>query len=175
LLDVPTYLLTETLRQELKKPLGELIAGSPTECNLALKAAVRAEKPTSLVLVGDAVSRHALQDRIHPDVVVVDNKEKRGSVVPYQHGFQQIIETKNKAGMIETNAWHTIEEALAQRDCAVVVDGEEDLLTLPAIMAAPLGSLVVYGQPNVGIVIVRVTEEKKKEIGQILNMMDILR
>jgi uncharacterized protein (UPF0218 family) len=38
----------------------------------------------------------------------------------------------------------------------VVVDGEEDLATLPALVAAPTGASIVYGQPGEGMVLVEV-------------------
>jgi len=43
------------------------------------------------------------------------------------------------------------------------VTGEEDLLALPAIVLAPLGSVVLYGQYDKGVVINEVTEELKKK------------
>ncbi len=52
-----------------------------------------------------------------------------------------------------------------------MVDGEEDLATLPAILYAPLGSAVVYGQPNEGSVLVMVTPEKKKQIENLMKQM----
>jgi len=45
----------------------------------------------------------------------------------------------------------------------LVVDGEEDLLALPAIIHAPRGSILYYGQPNKGLACVIVTNEKKHE------------
>jgi len=44
----------------------------------------------------------------------------------------------------------------------VHIKGEEDLLTLPAVLFAPLDSVVCYGQPGKGMVLVKVTEEKKR-------------
>jgi uncharacterized protein (UPF0218 family) len=52
-----------------------------------------------------------------------------------------------------------------------LVEGEEDLLTLIAIMEAPNNSIIVYGQPYEGIVAVKVTQEKKTEISEILKAM----
>lgn len=46
----------------------------------------------------------------------------------------------------------------------LLVDGEEDLLALPAIVHAPIGGVVYYGQPQQGLVEVMVTEEKKREV-----------
>jgi len=45
------------------------------------------------------------------------------------------------------------------------------LLTLVTVSVAPCGSLVVYGQPGVGIVIIRVSEEKKHEAALVLEEM----
>ena len=53
----------------------------------------------------------------------------------------------------------------------IIVDGEEDLATLPAILYAPLGSAVVYGQPNEGSVLVDVTPEKKLHIEEFMKKM----
>jgi len=44
---------------------------------------------------------------------------------------------------------------------ALKISGEEDLLGLPIIELAPVGSLVFYGQPNKGIVAVHVDPETK--------------
>jgi hypothetical protein len=54
----------------------------------------------------------------------------------------------------------------------MVIEGEEDLLTLPAILYAANDSFVIYGQPYEGIVIVKATPTKKKEIQAILKSME---
>jgi len=53
----------------------------------------------------------------------------------------------------------------------IIVNGEEDLATLPAILYAPVGSVVVYGQPNEGSVLVHVTSERKKHIEEFIKKM----
>jgi GTP-dependent dephospho-CoA kinase len=40
----------------------------------------------------------------------------------------------------------------------IVVSGEEDLLALPLFVMVPNGSVVLYGQPLEGMVIVRIDE-----------------
>jgi len=52
------------------------------------------------------------------------------------------------------------------------VDGEEDLLTLVAVLHAPENSFIVYGQPREGVVIVKATREKKAEVAEILKAME---
>ncbi|MGA8855944.1 MAG: DUF359 domain-containing protein [Candidatus Bathyarchaeia archaeon] len=73
---------------------------------------------------------------------------------------------------MESGAWQIIDEAVRKGNSVVVVDGEEDLLTLPAILSSPDKSLVVYGQPSVGIVLVRVTPEKKKDVTKLVEEME---
>ncbi|NLB75740.1 MAG: DUF359 domain-containing protein, partial [Crenarchaeota archaeon] len=55
----------------------------------------------------------------------------------------------------------------------IVVNGEEDLLTLIAVLYAPQNSFIIYGQPDIGIVVVKATEMKKAEVKQFLNEMKL--
>ena len=50
-----------------------------------------------------------------------------------------------------------------------IVDGEEDLLVLPVLEYAPIGSILYYGQPGKGIVEVVVTNTVKKEAKNLLS------
>jgi len=154
----------ETQREKLKDPLGELVIGEQDECINVLKGVLEAEKPVLLILVGDTISRTALQSGLQPSVIIIDGKEKRQTATKFPVEDARVLRTRNKPGCIEQEAWNTVERAVEYGSNVVLVDGEEDLLTLPAILSAPIGSLVVYGQPDKGIVLVRVTPEKKKEI-----------
>ena len=53
----------------------------------------------------------------------------------------------------------------------IVIDGEEDLLTLIAILYAPKNAFVIYGQPNEGIVLIKVSEKRKEDVKKILKEM----
>ena len=53
------------------------------------------------------------------------------------------------------------------------MDGEEDLLALAAVLFAPFGSMVVYGQPKQGIVVIDVTEDSKRRIHDIVERMEV--
>lgn len=156
----------------MKQPLGELIAGTPADCNRILNEIVTKEKPTRLILVGDTVSRNAIQMQMKPDVIIVDNMEKREKAAQFDYTAEHIFRTQNRAGTIESGTWQIIDEAIRKGNSLVLVDGEEDLLTLPAILSSPNKSLVVYGQPSVGIVLVRVSPEKKKDITRLVEQME---
>ena len=40
----------------------------------------------------------------------------------------------------------------------ITVNGEEDLLVLPVCIHAPDNAIVMYGQPNEGLVLVEITD-----------------
>ena len=51
----------------------------------------------------------------------------------------------------------------------VLVDGEEDLAVIPLVMAAPIGALVLYGQPHQGVVLRTVNLEAKETARNLLS------
>ena len=53
----------------------------------------------------------------------------------------------------------------------MLVDGEEDLLVLPVCLFAPENSVVMYGQPNEGLVIAEITDEVREKVQKIVNQM----
>ena len=169
--NVSKLLLTASLRERLKEPLGQLIVGTLSECDQKLKDAQSSEKPRLLILVGDTISRNAIQSGVKPDVVIIDNKEMRGHATEFNHGKSHVFRTVNDPTTISFLAWQAVAEAIEAGDSAVLVDGEEDLLTLVAILVAPTGSIVAYGQPKTGIVLVQVDSDKKHEIQALVDGM----
>ena len=167
-----SYTLPDRLRTVLRRPLGDLVAGSDIDLGKILRELIEKEKPVKLILVGDSVSRRASQAGITADVMVIDNVEKRQRTVGYSFPGRRVIRTKNSAGKIEHDARVAVERAIRGEADLVEVDGEEDLLTVVAVLAAPIGSLVVYGQPNEGIVLVRVSKERQANAESILKQMD---
>ena len=172
-----SYTLSSELRERLKQPLGELIKGSFAETMGRLRMILGNERPPLIISVGDTVSRNLTLNQMHPQLAIVDNHCMRHVVQkPVRLAVDRIVHVKNPQATITEEAMTAIQEAL-RGNCSVmmVVEGEEDLLALAAIMNAPDNSLVVYGQPLEGIVVVRVTAEKKAEIARLLNSMRIAR
>jgi uncharacterized protein (UPF0218 family) len=46
---------------------------------------------------------------------------------------------------------------------------------IPAVLYAPYGSVVLYGQPDEGVVLIKVTPECKRRCAQILAKMEVVR
>ena len=166
------YTLTPRLRLFLKDPFGTLITGTPKETMVALKALFDKEQPPVLVSVGDVVSKNLHDYQLHPQLTIVDFISLRDQAMPKLAPVENTVCVANPQGTITAQAMAAIKAALdSGKHTNIEVKGEEDLLTLIAVLYAPEGSLVVYGQPHMGIVAVKATFEKKEMVKQFLNEM----
>jgi len=166
-------LLTPALRKELKRPQGLLIEGPFEETTKRLKELIEEEKPSLIISVGDIVSRNMIEYGVSANVLIVDNKVMRKPIQPITVDADQTLYAKNPPGAITDEAWAAIRNAVEQKgQTRVMIEGEEDLLTLAVVLAAPNGAMVVYGQPHVGIVVVKVTEETKERMRVIVDAME---
>ena len=170
------YSLTPELRVKLKEPFGILIRGSFAETMNKMENIVKREKPPRIVSVGDTVSRNLHEHELNPQLSITDNKRMRRRVKPRTFTGKNIVHVRNPQGTITEEAITAIREALESNErFHIIVDGEEDLLALIAVLYAPENSLVVYGQPYEGIVVIRVTSEKKAGAKEILKAMKTVR
>jgi len=170
-----TLILPDELRSLLKDPLGKLCKGDGLECVEAMRSELLAAK--KVAAVGDMTAFYLLKAAIVPDLAVVDNKTKRMPVPDHvveslDHDSYKTVEVKNPAATLTGELIDQIKAALNGFErVKIIVDGEEDLATLPAILYAPMGSAVVYGQPDEGSVLVKVTADKKKQIEDLMKRM----
>ena len=170
------YCVTPELRVKLKEPFGMLISGSFAETMGKLETLVKREKPPKIISVGDTVSRNLHEHRMNPQLSITDNKRMRRMIKPMTFTGKNVVRVVNPQGTITEEAVVAVREALeSDQNVHIIVDGEEDLLTLIAVLYAPEKSLVVYGQPYVGIVVVEVTSEKRAEAKEILKAMKTVR
>jgi len=166
------FVLTPELRKELKAPLGLLIKGSFEETSRKVAKLVAEKKPKKLITVGDQVTMNMISNNIPPDVAIVDSKVMRKAISPVKFEADKIFQINNPPGTITEESWEAIKKAINSLGRSkVVVDGEEDLLTIVAVLLAPYGSMVMYGQPKQGVVVLEVKEEVKKRFREIIERM----
>jgi GTP-dependent dephospho-CoA kinase len=158
------YTLTPQLRIKLKEPFGTLIEGTPEQNMIQLKELLAKKNPPRLISVGDVVSRNLHQYGMHPQLTVIDNISLRDQVMPKEGPVEKTVNVKNPPAVITQEAMDAIKLALeSNQHTHVVVDGEEDLLLLTAVLYAPKNAFVVYGQPHLGIVVVEASAVKKAQ------------
>lgn len=162
--------LPDSIRDELKEPAGPLY----TDANTMLAAAGE-----QLLTVGDVVTSHVLAAGGQPAVALVDERTERtavdDSVADRIAGarFDRELRVTNPSATLTAELLSALRTALdSEGTTLVVVDGEEDLATLPAVVAAPTGASVVYGQPGEGMVLVPVDGPTVERMRALLSRMD---
>jgi cytidyltransferase-like protein len=167
--------LPEKLRSKLRKPIG------PVTKNIH-EQKTKMQNAPMIISVGDIVTFSLVESGMYPDLSIVDFQTRRHDL---KINEQALLEKITKSGFVCTNAAGKIEIKAAEaifetienffesgEKQAITIKGEEDLLTLPTILFAPLGSIVIYGQYNEGAVFVDVTEQKKEEILHLINQFE---
>mgnify|MGYP001068176838 FL=1 len=162
--------LPDDLRDQLKTPLGNLISDNdPNKENIIKK--ISAE--SVIITVGDRTTENMLQLGLKPQVQIIDGLEKRNQrIVLTDDTVNTNLSCKNPPGEITEESIQVIQKAFScESPVRITVDGEEDLLVIPVCIHAPENSIVMYGQPNEGLVIIRVTPEIKTKVQKILDSM----
>ncbi|AEH60356.1 Protein of unknown function DUF359 [Methanosalsum zhilinae DSM 4017] len=166
-------ILPPEFRPLLRVPFGTLFTGDGRDT--IQKVLECMGNPTKLISVGDVTTFHLLDSGIIPDICIVDDRTKREPasekvVSGTRHtGFKEITVT-NPAGIITEDLINVINYAFeSDQNIRIFVYGEEDLAALPSILMAPICSVVLYGQPGEGIVMVKITRPKKIEIQKLID------
>lgn len=162
--------LPETLRTDLKSPAGPIY----TDTERLLEAS-----GDPLITVGDVVTDHVLQAGVTPHVALVDNRTERSAVDDAvseriaSATFDHEVAVENPAGALTEELLDELIRAIdGDGTTRITVEGEEDLAALPAVVLAPPGGTVVYGQPGSGMVLVPVEDETRKQMRDLLMQME---
>ncbi len=161
-------ILTGASRDDpLKRPFGTLVVEK--EINKS-KIILMLDSATKIITVGDATTERIVSFGITPDIAVIDGVERR-SVRDRSINYRaKEMFCTNPAGMISDEAIEVLQKALeASTPIRIKVQGEEDLLALPLFAMAPKGSVVLYGQPLEGMVLVNINEEKQSQAKELMN------
>jgi len=162
--------LPDNLRDELKIPLGKLILNNSSKKEDYIRK-IYSEKV--VITVGDATSELLLQLGLIPLLHIIDGQEKREKrSLPLANAINTEMTVKNNPGEISTETFNLVKSIFKEKPpIRLVVDGEEDLLVLPVCLFAPENSVVMYGQPNEGLVIAEITSEVRDKVQKIVNQM----
>jgi len=156
-----TYILPEELKKELRKIWGVAIFGEKRKAKEKFEKFLKEKKFKKVITVGDYCSLN-----LPSNIKIFDGKVRRKKIkkiLPYS------LKCKNQRGTIQKEAWSTIKKAIKENK-NVFIEGEEDLLAIPAVLLAPKNSLVVYGFPKKGICAIKVDKKMKKKVKNLLKL-----
>ena len=122
--------------------------------------------------VGDVVTHSALTRDITPAIGVIDGFTMRSPYLAMPEIAQHVLRVKNPAGTITEELVAALDEAVRSMPCMILVEGEEDLAVLPLIERLPDGALILYGQPNEGVVVCEVTPVLRKHAKELLSYFE---
>ena len=163
--------LPENLRDQLKIPLGDLIKEENVNKENIL---TKIGSEPIVITVGDRTTENMINLGIMPQIQIVDGLEKRNQrLVPADDTINTKLSCKNPPGEITEESMQVIQKAFScEPPVRIIVDGEEDLLVIPVCIYAPENSVVMYGQPNEGLVIVHITPEIQAKVQKILDVLN---
>lgn len=155
------YILPDDMRTELAVPFGPVVGND---------GLARLTKGQRVLAVGDVVSLSLKGLGVIPQLFVCDYKTQRGAEsATYREALSswgdEEIRVSNPAGTVTRESWLAVRKAVnGKAPVRIVVDGEEDLLGLPALLEAPDDALVVYGAPGRGAVVCRVDDGLRNRV-----------
>ncbi len=158
--------LPDELRTSLKKPFGILIPGDGEDSAGRVRDMLTGER---VIIVGDISYENMQAVGVKPHLAIIDFKVKRK---PYKKLPAKVM-VKNPPGFITAALWETIEENL-EKGGIIGVEGEEDLAVIPVVLESDFGDVVLYGQPDEGMVYIKVDEDVKQKTAMFLKIMQSL-
>jgi len=162
--------LPDSRREQFKNPLGVLLPESQAD-----KAGIEQylEDDSYVITVGDRTTEKLIEFGIIPSLQIIDGIEKREKRDSIKLEDTTELTVDNPPAEITDLAIDTIKKAFSMDGSVrIMVSGEEDLLVLPVCVYAPENSIVMYGQPNEGLVIVKVTTDIRNKAQKLLDLME---
>jgi uncharacterized protein (UPF0218 family) len=157
----------EKVRNALKKPLGKVYT--------TYEKVIELSKNFRLVSVGDVCTLALLAIGIKPHLAVFDHKVMRKEIGQQnanilKFAFKKIRKFRNKPGTLSEDLLKAAKN-LIDEGGAVFIDGEEDLTALAFIKNADDRTVVIYGQPYVGVVVVEPNKKTRKFVNRIFEQI----
>jgi len=176
---VRAYRMPERLRSRLARGAGVVIESCGDVIETARRAAREVIGPSCrlLIAVGDVVCTSLIQAGVTPDACIIDGatlrKRSVGGARMLECVFDRVLRVRNPRSMITVESMECVSECVrsARRGirCLVLVEGEEDLLALPAVLECRVGECVAYGLPGRGVGVMVVDNGLKELVRETLD------
>ncbi len=151
------FIIPKEMRKELRKPLGAL---------MQLKEFIKKYGKMKIIAIGDMVTISLLECGIKPFLAVYDFRNMRSKLEKKEkekikNTYPKFLIAQNPPSTI-TKELEKKARKLIKKGGALYVEGEEDLSTIVFMKIAPKHCVILYGQPNNGVVVVECNKKSKK-------------
>ena len=174
--------LTKKIESKLKDPFGILCEGLEDDLSVAILGAleIAGDDASPIIGVGDVTILALQQVGRNADIGLIDEKTQREKWHGYndinQSDFDNILNCINPPGQLTPSLLNACEIAMVnfhnEESTLIIVDGEEDLAPLFLHPLAPIGSVVLYGQPHRGVVLRLTGIDSKTRCRRLLTAFD---
>lgn len=152
------FYIPKEQRKEFVRPYGILFTSTSELLNYL-------KSYRMIISVGDYVTLLLQKNGVLPNIAIIDMKTKRTEGIHVNvNMFKNVIKVKNEPGIIRYSVCMLLKEIIEKRkdiNTLLIVDGEEDVLVLPTSLYADFNSVILYGQPNAGTVVMEVNKYSK--------------
>ncbi len=128
-------------------------------------------KNNKIISVGDVTTENLKKNNINIFLEVVDLKTKRGNK-NFKHIDNSVL-IDNPDGTITKKLMDTIHNLInSNENNRIEINGEEDLAVIPIIFYADNNTVIVYGIPDTGMAYIKVNEEIKEIVNNMIMEMN---
>lgn len=154
-------------------PLGVAISKEAPDSIIRVKSEY---ENAFLITVGDIVTMNTIKYWRKPNLAIMDLKTRRTiGIESLDSSFDVVINISNRPATLSIDAINRVGDAvrtaLGGDNVLVLVDGEEDLLAIPAVLMAPRGSVILYGLYTGYLIAIPIINEYKLAFMKLLLMM----
>lgn len=172
-----TLQLPEEQRSKLVQPFGDVISDFEGEYKK------HSFSKDTLITVGDVITKSCNELGIRQKIAVIDFHTRRKRTFTHNRelgfeGNEKVFTVGNPKSHVTAALFeltkHIFSVFSQYKRIIVEIDGEEDLAVLPFLLAAPLGFIILYGQPQQGAVRIDVTEKTKEKAFSLVDEFIVL-
>jgi pantetheine-phosphate adenylyltransferase len=164
-----TIMISEKQRIQLAQPQGPIVDQPSFLTN-------KDSKPSVIILVGDSTIERFTLNNWPFHIGIFDRQIERKPAQGVTLDLKPDLVVQNPAGTIAPKLAKSIQKLLKDnfhQPRYLYVEGEEDLAAIPAVLFAPLGTIVYYGQPKQGLIQIIVSETNKKNLIDIFDLTNL--
>jgi len=144
----------EAVRKKLRKPMGTITTID------------KIKTKRKIIAVGDETTLNLIESERKPHLAICDFKIKRKKISRKQQdkikkSFKKAGKCKNRHGTLSLYLLNNAKRYM-KKGGLLIIEGEEDITALAFILNGNKNQLILYGQPDKGVVSVRPEKAKEK-------------